>query len=84
MVRFARTCGVDVGAVAPKFAERPGDRWKIVKDLPVTMEDQETDYYHTLEVWDAGKRVVAEEWGSSRGSTTEVNVSRGLNLSVLL
>jgi len=68
LVRFARTCGVDVGDVIPRFAERPRERWKVVKDLSGVLKNQETDFYHTLEVWQAGKRVVTEEWGMDADS----------------
>jgi hypothetical protein len=68
LARFAKSCGVDAGAIAPKFAQRSGDRWKIVKDFNGALKDQEADFYHTLQVWQAGKRVVTEEWGMEADS----------------
>ncbi|KAA6464754.1 hypothetical protein DYQ86_01975 [Acidobacteria bacterium AB60] len=61
--RFARTCGVDAGKVTPKYAEKAGERWKVVKSLSEGPKNQETDSYFTLELWQSGQRVVTEEWG---------------------
>lgn len=68
LAHFARSCGVDVGDIIPRFAERPGERWKVVKDFTGVMKNQETDPYHTLQVWQSGRRVVTEEWGMDSDS----------------
>jgi len=63
LVRFAKSCGVDVGNIVPRFAQKPGERWKLVKDFNGVLKDQSTDFYHTVQVWQAGRRAVTEEWG---------------------
>jgi hypothetical protein len=63
LVRFASECQVDLDASNPRYAQEPGEKWVLVKDLSRVQEDQETDFYHTLAVWHAGDRMVTEEWG---------------------
>ncbi len=63
LARFANECGVNIDAAVPRFAQRPQEKWKFVSDLSHALDDQETDFYGTLEVWHEGDRVMAEEWG---------------------
>ncbi len=63
LVRFAGECGVDLKAVAPRFAQSPNQKWIPVKDLSSALKDQETDFYATVSVWHIGDTVLLEEWG---------------------
>lgn len=63
LVRFAKECQVDLDATAPRYAQNPGEKWVLVKDLTHVQEDQETDFYHTVAVWHVDDRIMAEEWG---------------------
>jgi len=65
--RFARSCGVNVSKVHPGFAERFGERWKLVKTLTRAPKNQETETYNTLELWQAGAHTVTEEWDIEAG-----------------
>jgi hypothetical protein len=61
LVRFASECGVDIKGSA-RYAQRPGSRWVLVKDLSKALEDQETDFYGVAAVWHQADRIVVEEW----------------------
>jgi hypothetical protein len=63
VVRFAGECGVDVNAVSPRYAQRPGDSWVLVKDLSKSLQDQETDFYGTVSVWHQADKILVERWG---------------------
>ena len=63
LVRFARNCGIDVDLDAPRFAERPEQKWISVRDLSNALKDLETDFYGTIAVWRRGEKILVEEWG---------------------
>jgi hypothetical protein len=63
LARFAKECQVDLDATVPRYAQNPGEKWILVKNLSHAQEDQETDFYHTVAVWHIGDRILAEEWG---------------------
>ncbi|HEY1253580.1 MAG TPA: hypothetical protein VGF01_02225 [Terracidiphilus sp.] len=63
LVRFANMCQIDVDTFTPKYAQQPGEKWILVKDLSHAQEDQETDFYHTVAVWHTQNRILAEIWG---------------------
>jgi hypothetical protein len=63
LVRFAKECQVDQDATVPRYAQNPGEKWILVKDLTHAQEDQETDFYHTVAVWHIDDRIMTEEWG---------------------
>ena len=63
LARFAKTCGVNVAKVKPGYAERSGERWRLVKSFTRAPKSQGTDSYDTLALWQAGPRIVTEEWG---------------------
>lgn len=60
---FAKICRIDVDATAPKFAQRPEQKWVPVRDLSKALKDQETDFYGTLAVWSKENRLLVEQWG---------------------
>jgi hypothetical protein len=61
--RFAKTCGVNVAKVKAGYAERSAERWRLVKSFTHVPKSQGTDSYETLALWQAGPRIVTEEWG---------------------
>lgn len=61
--RFAKTCGVNLAKVKAGYAERSGERWRLVKSFTHVAVSQGTDSYATLALWQAGPRIVTEEWG---------------------
>lgn len=61
--RFAKTCGVNVAKVKAGYAERSAERWRLVKTFTPAPKSQGTDSYETLALWQAGPRIVTEEWG---------------------
>jgi len=63
LTRFTGECGMDIMAVTPKYAQRPGETWNVVPDLSKAKDDQETDFYRTVAVWHQGNRVAVELWG---------------------
>ena len=63
LVRVAEECGLDIKALAPRYAQRPDERWIPVKDLSGALKDQETDFYGTVAVWHAANRILVERWG---------------------
>jgi hypothetical protein len=62
-LHFASECQVDLDSITPRYAQNPGEKWVLVKDLSHAQEDQETDFYHTVAVWHAQDRILAEIWG---------------------
>jgi hypothetical protein len=63
LVRFASDCQIDLDSVPPRYAQKPGEKWILVKDLSRAQSDQETDFYHTIAVWHSPNRIMTEEWG---------------------
>jgi len=63
LVRFAEQCQVDLESGVPRYAQEPGEKWILVKDLTHALQDQKTDFYHTVAVWHLDDRILAEEWG---------------------
>jgi hypothetical protein len=63
LVRIAAECGIDTMVAVPRYAQRPGERWTLVKDLSKAREDQETDFYGTIAVWHLADRILIERWG---------------------
>jgi len=63
LIHFAGECHVDLDGSAPHYAQRPGEIWEFVHDLSHALEDQETDFYGTVAVWHADKRILVDRWG---------------------
>lgn len=62
MTRLASQCGVALNRSHVRFAEMSGETWKLVKRLPAGRADQETDFFSTAAVWNAGTKAVVEIW----------------------
>ncbi|MGP8253701.1 MAG: hypothetical protein ACLQHF_16855 [Terracidiphilus sp.] len=62
LVRIAELCGVNPRALDIRYAIRPGEVWKLVKGLSHAIDDQETDFFATAEVWHTNQKVLVEEW----------------------
>jgi hypothetical protein len=62
LVRFAGVCGVDINAIAPRYADRPGNSWMQVKDLSKGIHGLETDFFATVAVWKQSDRILVELW----------------------
>jgi hypothetical protein len=63
LVRFAAECGVDLQKTKPHFAQAPGKKFLVVKDLTGALTDQETDYYATVDVRSGPHGTLVEYWG---------------------
>jgi hypothetical protein len=63
LTRFASECEIDLSNAKPRYAQRPGEVWKIVPDLSKAKDDLETDFYGTVAVWHQADRILTEEWG---------------------
>jgi len=63
LVRFAGECGVNLNRREARYAQAPGEKFQVVVDLSHALEDQETDYYATVSVWEDGQKVLVEYWG---------------------
>jgi len=62
LVRLAGVCGVQLNAATIRSADRPGETWKLLKNLAHARDDQETDFFATAEVLHVGQKALVEEW----------------------
>ena len=62
LARVAALCRMDLGTATVRYADRPGENWKLHKNLTRAQGDQETDFFATAAVWHAGRRILVEEW----------------------
>jgi hypothetical protein len=60
--RVASKCGVRLALGDGRFAERPENAWKPVRQLANGRKDQETDFFSTAAVWGSRHRAVVELW----------------------
>jgi|CZKF01.1.fsa_nt_gi hypothetical protein len=63
LVRFAAECGINLNKHRARYAQAPGDKFQVVKNLVHALEDQETDYYATVAVWKDTQNILVEYWG---------------------
>ena len=62
LVRVAALCGMNLNAATIRYAVRPDERWKPVRNLGNARDNQETDFFATAEVLHSPKRILVEEW----------------------
>ncbi len=62
LARFANSCGLDLNATLPRYADRPDNSWVPVKDLSKGIHGLETDFFATVEVRRKSNRTLVELW----------------------
>jgi hypothetical protein len=63
LVRFAGECGVNLNRHKARYAQAPAEKFQVVTNFAHALEDQETDYYATISVWEDAQNVLVGYWG---------------------
>jgi hypothetical protein len=72
LMRVAAQCGINLDKAIARFADRPGEEWKVVKSLAKAQDDQETDFFATAAVWHVGQRTLVEVWNMDLEARDEI------------
>lgn len=72
LARVAAQCSKDLGTATVRYADRPGETWKLHKNLTGAQGDQETDFFATAAVWHVGNRILVEEWSMDLEAGDEI------------
>jgi len=72
LLRTATRCGLSLKTANVHNAERPSETWKLVRNLSHARDDQETDFFATVQVWHSHKKILVEEWNMDSEAGDEV------------